>query len=98
MSKKEERESIDLDSENITETDADIQLAIEKEKRKAERLKILRVALYFGGGFYFALVLLIIVLSAVGITVESTELTILVTILGSSITTIIGVIAGSAID
>ena len=63
-----------------------------------DRLVILRRVLYFGGCIYIGLVTLIIFLQVLGKTPESTELTILITMLGTTLTTIIGVIIGSSLD
>ena len=68
------------------------------ESRKEKRLIILKLALYCGGAFYCTIVMVIVLLNVYGKEIEGTELTILLTVLGSSLTTIIGVIAGSSID
>jgi hypothetical protein len=68
------------------------------EVRKGDRLRILRNFLYGAGISYIFLSIAIITLGALNFTVFSTELTVIIVLIGSAITTIIGVIAGSSID
>lgn len=63
-----------------------------------DRLAILRNVLYYGGSIYITIIVLIIALQICHLLPESTELTILITVLGTTLTTIIGVIIGSSLD
>jgi hypothetical protein len=63
-----------------------------------ERLNVLRNILYVGGAAYILITLIVIGLQVHGAMPESTELTILITVLGSALTTIIGVVIGSSLD
>ena len=63
-----------------------------------DRLNILRNVLYWGGGFYIAIIVALIVLGALEVPYSTSELTTLITLLGSILTTIIGVIIGSSLN
>lgn len=70
----------------------------DSEKRKGDRLKVLKNFLYGSGISYVVLSITIVVLNVLNFSIMSNELTILVTFIGAAITTIIGVIAGTSID
>ena len=89
------------DKEKISDTSNDKHLKYPpelKEERKEKRLEILKMFLYGAGVFYVLLSVIIICLQLRFNYKSTSEMIILVTIIGSSITTIIGVIAGTSID
>lgn len=70
-----------------------------QEKRKEKRLDILKTLLYFIlAGMAISATVTLVIYFGTGATATPPELIVLNTILGSSLTTIIGVIAGTSID
>jgi len=63
-----------------------------------DRLNILRTILYCGGIFYLVVTVALIVLRTVDGQPMSAELATLITFLGSTLTTIVGVIIGSSLN
>lgn len=97
---KEDKEEIERNGskeKNVTLKISEIQ-AKGKEERKKERLIILKWALFgVGIGFLFSIITTIVITVCFQFETPP-ELIVLNTVLGSSLTTIIGVIAGTSID
>ena len=65
---------------------------------KERRFRALTRVLYWGGAFYLALTISIVILKILGEDVDSYSLAITSSFIGGVITTIVGVIAGSSIN
>ncbi|MCH9845364.1 MAG: hypothetical protein K0U39_07625 [Alphaproteobacteria bacterium] len=69
-----------------------------QDKRKDNKLKVLSNVLYWAIGLLFCISGLLFIFHGFEKTLESNAILVMVTILGSVITTIIGILGGTSID